>query len=94
MVSYIVEQISGRRLPHNAAKIAKTTRPIEIGELQPGDLIFFNTQNRRHSHMGIYMGDRRFVHAPASRGRIRIASLDNPYFKPRIDGARSLLAAN
>jgi cell wall-associated NlpC family hydrolase len=44
--------------------------------------------------MGIYMGDRRFVHAPASRGRIRIASLDNPYFKPRIDGARSLLAAN
>ena len=94
MVSYIVEQISGRRLPHNAARIAEATRPIDIEELQPGDLVFFNTQNRRHSHMGIYMGDRRFVHAPASRGRIRIASLDNPYFKPRIDGARSLLAAN
>lgn len=94
MVSYIVEQVSGRRLPHNAAQIAASTRPIEVDELQPGDLVFFNTLNRRHSHMGVYMGDGRFIHAPSSRGRIRIERLDNPYFAKRIDGARSLLASN
>ncbi|MCK0507844.1 C40 family peptidase [Aromatoleum anaerobium] len=94
MVSYIVEQISGRRLPHNAAQIAQLTRPIPIPSLQAGDLVFFNTRNQRHSHMGIYLGDGRFVHAPSSRGRIRIELLENPYFKSRIDGARSLLAAN
>ena len=94
MVSYIVEQISGRRLPHNAAQIAGITRPIPLSSMQAGDLVFFNTQDRPHSHMGIYMGDGRFVHAPSSRGRIRIEALDNPYFRTRIDGARSLLAAH
>lgn len=92
MVSYIVEEVSGQRLPHNAARIAAMTRPIAVSQLQPGDLVFFNTLNRRHSHMGIYMGDGRFVHAPSSRGQIRIGRLDNVYFKPRIDGARSLVA--
>lgn len=91
MVSYIVEQVSGRRLPHNAARIAQVTRPINVSELAPGDLVFFNTLGRRHSHMGIYMGGRRFVHAPSSRGVIRIESLDNSYFAPRIDGARRLV---
>lgn len=91
MVSYIVEQISGVRLPHNAAQIANSTRPISVAQLQPGDLVFFNTLNRRHSHMGIYMGDGRFIHAPSSRGQIRVERLDNRYFKPRIDGARTLL---
>jgi cell wall-associated NlpC family hydrolase len=94
MVSYIVEQVSGQRLPHNAARIAEVTRPIELSGLQPGDLVFFNTRNRRHSHMGIYVGDGKFVHAPSSRGRVRVERLDNPYFAPRIDGARSLLAAS
>lgn len=92
MVSYIVEQVSGRKLPHNAAQIAYRTRPIQVAELQPGDLVFFNTSNRPHSHMGIYMGKRQFVHAPSSRGVVRITSLDNTYFKSRIDGARRLVA--
>lgn len=93
MVSYIVEQITGHRLPHNAAKIAELTRPIPVSLLQPGDLVFFNTAKRRHSHMGIYMGDGKFVHAPSSRGRIRVERLDSPYFGPRIDGARTLIEA-
>lgn len=94
MVAYIVEKISGRRLPHNAALIAERTRPIDVDALQPGDLVFFNTLQRRHSHMGIYIGDGRFVHAPSSRGAVRVERLDNRYFKPRIDGARTLLATN
>jgi cell wall-associated NlpC family hydrolase len=91
MVAYIVEQVSGTRLPHNAARIAAQTRPIDRGALQPGDLVFFNTLNRRHSHMGIYLGDGRFIHAPSSRGSVRIDTLDNRYFAPRFDGARTLV---
>lgn len=94
MVSYIVEQISGLRLPHNAARIAESTRPIERADLRPGDLVFFNTMKRRHSHMGIYLGDGKFIHAPSSRGAVRIERLDNRYFAPRIDGIRTLLAEN
>lgn len=93
MVAWIVEHISGLRLPHNAAMIAERTRPISVATLQPGDLVFFNTLNRRHSHMGIYIGQGRFVHAPSSRGAVRVDRLDNRYFAPRIDGARTLLAA-
>lgn len=92
MVGYIVAQVSGLRLPHNAALIAEQTRPVERAALQPGDLVFFNTTHRPHSHMGIYLGEGRFIHAPSSRGHVRISRLDNPYFAPRFDGARTLLA--
>lgn len=92
MVSYVVEQVSGRRLPHNAAQIADRTRPVSLAVLQPGDLVFFNTMNRPYSHMGIYMGEGKFVHAPSSRGRVRVERLDSPYFRSRFDGARTLLA--
>lgn len=94
MVSYIVEQVSGQRLPHNASQIASVTRPIERHQLQPGDLVFFNTANRRHSHMGIYLGEGRFVHAPSSKGRVRVERLDSRYFAERFDGARSMSRAS
>ncbi|MDR2030770.1 MAG: C40 family peptidase [Azoarcus sp.] len=94
MVSYVVEQASGLKLPHHAASIAKRTRPIGRGELVAGDLVFFNTQGRRHSHMGIYIGDGHFIHAPSSRGKVRIERLDNRYFAQRLDGLRTLAAEN
>ncbi len=92
MVSYIYEQVSGLRLPHNAAEIARLTRPIAREGLRPGDLVFFNTLNRPYSHVGIYIGDDRFVHAPSSNGKIKISSLSNRYFAARYEGARSLFA--
>jgi cell wall-associated NlpC family hydrolase len=91
MVSYIVEQVSGRRLPHNAAGIAERTRPIATQALRPGDLVFFNTLGRPYSHMGIYMGDGRFIHAPSSKGKVRMDRLDSRYFAERFEGARTLL---
>ncbi|MBR4876343.1 MAG: C40 family peptidase [Rhodocyclaceae bacterium] len=90
MVSYIVEQVSGKRLPHNAAQIAHITRPIKLKEAVPGDLLFFNTSGRAHSHMGIYIGDNRFIHAPSSRGQVRKESLKLDYFRKRLDGVRTL----
>lgn len=93
MVSFVVEQVSGQRLPHNAAQIAAQTRPIPRDSLEAGDLVFFNTQGRAHSHMGIYIGDGRFIHAPSSRGKVRVERMDNRYFAARFDGARTMLGA-
>lgn len=91
MVSHIYEHVTGLQLPHNAAQIARTTRPIDREALKPGDLVFFNTLNRPYSHVGIYIGEDRFVHAPSSAsGRVQIARMDNGYFSGRYEGARTL----
>lgn len=91
MVSYVVEQVSGKRLPYNAAGIAERTRPISTRAIRPGDLVFFNTLGRPYSHMGIYVGDGKFVHAPNSRGKVRVDRLDNRYYADRFEGAHTLL---
>lgn len=90
MVSYIYQNAVGVKLPHNAASIAGISRPIDAGNLQVGDLVFFNTLNRPYSHMGIYIGDGKFVHAPHTNSVIRVDRLDNSYFASRFDGARTL----
>lgn len=91
MVSWIFEQVAGLRLPHNAAQIAGLARPVERAALQPGDLVFFNTSGKPHSHMGIYAGDGRFIHAPSTRGKyVRTDTLDSGWFAQRISGLRTL----
>lgn len=90
MVSYVIEQVSGKKLPHNAAKIADLTRPVSREALQPADLVFFNTSGPPYSHMGIYLGEGRFVHAPSGSGFVRLDRLDSPYFSKRFTAARSL----
>lgn len=91
MVSYLVEVVSGQRLPHNAARIASITRPIERDELEAGDLVFFNTNGKPYSHMGIYLGDERFIHAPSRRGKVRVERMDSHYFAKRFTAARTLV---
>ncbi|BEV71269.1 MULTISPECIES: C40 family peptidase [unclassified Paludibacterium] len=92
MVSYIYYNAVGVKLPHNAAQIAGLARPIDINDLRVGDLVFFNTLNRPFSHMGIYIGDGKFVHAPRSNSVIRVDRLDNRYFASRFEGARTLFS--
>jgi len=89
MVSYIFGQAAGLRITGNAAAIAVQGRPIARSDLLPGDLVFFNTRNRSLSHVGIYIGDARFVHAPSQNGKVRIDRLDSPYFARRYEAARS-----
>ena len=72
MVSFIYGRAAGVKVKGSAADIARNSRPIEPEFLRPGDLVFFNTRNRPFSHVGIYLGDARFVHAPSSNGRVRI----------------------
>ncbi len=62
-----------------------------VGEIRPGDLVFFNTLGRSYSHMGIYLGDGRFIHAPNSRGKVRVDRMDSRYYADRFEGARTLL---
>lgn len=92
MVSHVYERVAGLRLPHSAARIAWNTRPVERDALRPGDLVFFNTLDRAFSHVGIYIGDGRFVHAPSGNGRVRVSRLDQPYFAQRFEAARTLFA--
>jgi len=91
MVRYVYKNALGFDLPHNAAAIAKRARPLPDAELRTGDLVFFNTLGYAFSHVGIYLGDGKFIHAPSSKGRVRIASMSNPYFASRYLGGRTLL---
>lgn len=91
MVSYIYRQAAGISLPHNAAQIAQLGREVGRQQLEPGDLVFFNTRNKPFSHVGIYIGDERFVHAPATNGQIKVSSLRNSYFASRYEGGRRYL---
>jgi cell wall-associated NlpC family hydrolase len=89
MVTYIFNQATGLKLTGSAADLARKGRQIERSKLRAGDLVFFNTDHRPFSHVGIYIGDGRFVHAPATNGKVHISRLDNPYFAPRFEMARA-----
>ncbi|WP_153148026.1 C40 family peptidase [Dechloromonas sp. H13] len=87
MVAFIYGQAAGVRVSGSAADIARNTRPIDRGALRPGDLVFFNTLNRPYSHVGIYVGDARFVHAPSTNGKVRIDRLNDRYYAQRFEAA-------
>ncbi|MES2024143.1 MAG: C40 family peptidase [Pseudomonadota bacterium] len=89
MVSYIYRQALNMNVSGSAADIARLGKEIDPRTLRPGDLVFFNTMNRPFSHVGVYIGDGRFIHAPSSKGKVRIARMDNVYFAPRFEMART-----
>lgn len=89
MVSYIYEQALGLEVKGSAADIARRGKSVSRSDLRPGDLVFFNTLNRPFSHVGIYLGDERFVHAPSSNGRVRIDRLSDRYYAQRFEAART-----
>ena len=89
MVSHIYDVAAGLKVQGSAADIAKKSRPIERESLRPGDLVFFNTRNQAFSHVGIFIGDARFVHAPSSNGKVRIDRLGDRYYAQRYEAART-----
>ena len=89
MVSHIYQTALGLRVKGSAADIARQARTIERQELRPGDLVFFNTNNRTFSHVGIYIGDARFIHAPSTNGKVRIDRLADRYYAQRYEAART-----
>lgn len=90
LITYTAERAWGLKLPRNTSAIALIGTSIDKRELQPGDLVFFNTLGRRYSHVGIYLGDDRFVHSPSSGGVVRIEKMTMKYWAKRYNGARRL----
>ena len=98
LVAYSAERSLGLKLPRNAAEISRWGAAIDKNELQAGDLVFFNTLGRRYSHVGIYMGNDRFIHSPSAGGVVRVENIKMAYWSKRYNGARrldnSLVASN
>ena len=88
-VRYVFQESVGLVLPRTAKEMSQVGQQVADSDLKPGDLVFFNTLNRSYSHVGIYIGDDRFVHAPSTNGRIRIDSLGARYYAERFEAARS-----
>ena len=79
----------GVNVPRTVATLAEQVQwSIPGSDLQPGDLVFFNTLDRQFSHVGVYLGHRVFIHAPGTGRVVRVAQLDNPFWYKRYDGAR------
>jgi cell wall-associated NlpC family hydrolase len=87
-VRAIFEQTAGLVLPRRAKEQAATSQKIDRSDLQPGDLVFFNTMRRAFSHVGIYIGDGQFIHSPKPGAEVRVESLSLAYWARRFDGAR------
>ena len=90
LVQYVMSAEGNARLPRSTAQWAAASTPVDEGELKRGDLVFFNTSgSSKYSHVGLYIGNGEFIHAPSSRGTIRTEKLSNPYFSQRFTGAHT-----
>jgi len=90
LVAYVFARAAQLRLPRNTFDLARIGAAVDPADLRAGDLVFYNTQQRRYSHVGIYLGGARFVHAPSSGGAVRIEQMDLRYWTQRFDGARRI----
>ena len=87
-VRTIYEETVGLMLPRRAKEQAAATAKIDKADLKPGDLVFFNTMRRAFSHVGIYLGEGKFIHAPRPGAEVRIEDMGIGYWTKRFDGAR------
>ncbi|RQR57962.1 peptidoglycan endopeptidase [Burkholderia sp. Bp9125] len=88
LVRYVIGRAADVNLPRTTADMSSRGMSIDPEQVAPGDLIFFNTTGRPHSHVGIYVGKLRFVNAPSTGGTVRLDYLTNPYWAKRFDGIR------
>jgi len=93
-VSHVYRKAAGIDLRGNAASMAKAGRIVNKSEVLTGDLVFFNTTGKPASHVGIYVGDNKFVHASNPRTGVRVDRLDNKYYAARFEGTKTLLPAH
>ncbi|WP_428839507.1 C40 family peptidase [Burkholderia latens] len=87
-VQYVLNTAVGIRVGRTAASQAALGGTVTRDDLRVGDLVFFNTRGARFSHVGLYMGNGRFVHAPSTGGRVRVEDLDSPYWRAHYTTAK------
>ena len=90
LVRLVFKDALNVELPRTSLEISRTGEKIDPSELQPGDLVFYNTLKRGFSHVGIYLGDNKFIHSPSAGGQVRIESMELAYWKKRFNGARRI----
>jgi cell wall-associated NlpC family hydrolase len=90
LVNYVFRESANVNLPRTSRAISKVGKNISRDALAPGDLVFFNTLRSPFSHVGIYVGDNNFIHAPRSGKTVRIENMDLRYWKTRFNGAKRL----
>ncbi|MCE2781517.1 C40 family peptidase [Limnohabitans sp.] len=91
LVAHVYREGGGIAIQGSSAELGRKSKPIDRSALLPGDLVFFNTLGARHSHVGVYVGGGRFVHASNPRTGVRLDHLSNRYYAQRFEGAHSLL---
>ena len=91
LIRYVFQQVTGVTLPRTAQALSRIGKDIRPDALEPGDLVFFNTRRLAYSHVGIYLGNDRFIHAPSRGGEVGVASLAEGYWRKRYNGARRLV---
>jgi cell wall-associated NlpC family hydrolase len=92
LVRYVFQEVVGVTLPRTAREMARLGGRVAPGDLKAGDLVFFNTRSSPFSHVGIYLGDDRFIHAPHPGGEVEIVTMSQHYWQQRYDGARRMVA--
>ena len=89
-VRYVFQDTLGLALPRRAEEMSRVGEKVRVSDLKPGDLVFFNTMRRTFSHVGIYIGDNKFVHSPSTGSTIRVDDLDDGYWEKHFTGARRI----
>jgi cell wall-associated NlpC family hydrolase len=89
-VRYVFNDTFGFLLPRKSAQMSQVGLEIRKDELRPGDLVFFNTMRHAFSHVGIYVGDNKFIHAPSRGKSIRVDDMTKAYWEKRYNGARRM----
>ncbi len=91
LVRYVFQKVTGVTLPRTAKDMSRLGEQVAVPDLKPGDLVFFNTRHFAFSHVGIYLGDNRFVHAPRRGRDVEVATLDSSFWQKRFSGARRMV---
>lgn len=93
-VRHVYLNTLGIKLPRTSTEMSRVGERLDAGQLRPGDLVFFNTRQRSFSHVGIYVGEERFVHSPSSGKAIMVVNMREKYWRSRYNGARRITATN
>jgi cell wall-associated NlpC family hydrolase len=91
LVRYVFQQVTGVTLPRTSKELSRLGNNVASADLAPGDLVFFNTRRLPYSHVGIYLGDNRFIHAPSTGSEVEISRLSETYWQKHFNGARRLV---
>jgi cell wall-associated NlpC family hydrolase len=92
-VRYVFQHATGISLPRSSKEQAKVGQTVDKAQLQPGDLVFFNTRRFQFSHVGVYLGDNKFIHSPSRGGSVEVVNFDNRYWQKAFNGARRVVGA-